>query len=54
MLDGEIGRLQALRQVNPNVRAEEITYLEQQREQLTAILDAASLRLDALRVIVST
>lgn len=54
MLDGEIDRLRALRRVNPNVRADEIVFLEQQRERLTAVLDAASLRLEALRVIVST
>ena len=39
---------------NPNVRAEEIEFMELQREALTAALDAATLRLDALRVIVAT
>ncbi len=44
----------ALSLVNPNVRAEEIQFFEQQLEMLTEVLDSASLRLDALRVIVAT
>ncbi|MEA2094120.1 MAG: hypothetical protein U9P11_06120, partial [Pseudomonadota bacterium] len=50
----EINRLQALARINPNVRAEEIRFLELQREALTAALESTSLRLDALRVIVVT
>jgi ATP-dependent helicase HepA len=50
----EINRLQALRRVNPNVRDEEITHLEQQLAHGMRALDAASLRLDALRVLIVT
>ena len=41
----EINRLQALRRVNPNVRDEEITHLEQQLAHGMSALDTASLRL---------
>ncbi|WP_455234639.1 RNA polymerase-associated protein RapA [Thiogranum longum] len=50
----EAERLVALRQVNPNVREEEISYFEQQLQLLTALLDTARLRLDALRVLIAT
>jgi ATP-dependent helicase HepA len=53
-LSREINRLKALGQVNPNVRAEEIQFFELQLEVLTEVLDSATLRLDALRVIVAT
>lgn len=54
MLAKEIERLQALQQVNPNVRDEEIQFFQDQWQALNDILDNASLRLDALRVIVVT
>jgi len=53
-LNREINRLRALRQVNPNVRDEEIVFFEQQQEMLNRALQSASLRLDAIRVIVAT
>ena len=53
-LTAEVDRLKALALVNPNVRAEEIEFMELQREALTVALDSASLRLDALRVAVAT
>jgi ATP-dependent helicase HepA len=53
-LTAEINRLQALRRVNPNVRDEEITHLEQQLAHGVSALEAASLRLDALRVLIVT
>jgi ATP-dependent helicase HepA len=53
-LTTEIHRLRALRRVNPNVRDEEIAHLEQQLAHGTAALDSASLRLDALRVLIVT
>ena len=53
-LTREVDRLRALQQVNPNVRDEEIEYLERQQELITGILESATLRLDAVRVIVST
>jgi ATP-dependent helicase HepA len=52
-LDEEIERLQALRQVNPLVRPEELTSLAQQKEQGLAALQQAKVRLDALRVLVA-
>ncbi|MEN8206212.1 MAG: RNA polymerase-associated protein RapA [Pseudomonadota bacterium] len=53
-LTKEVNRLKALARVNPNVRVEEIEFMELQREALAAALDAATLRLDALRVVVAT
>ena len=53
-LTREIDRLKALAAVNPNVRREEIDHLHQQLADLTERLEASSLRLDALRVIVAT
>ena len=54
MLGREIERLAALAQVNPNVRAEETGFLELQQEAVMTALDSATLRLDALRVLVAT
>ena len=53
-LEKEINRLKALRRINPNVRSEEIEFMELQLDALTAALDSASFRLEALRVIVVT
>lgn len=53
-LEKEINRLTALKQINPSVRDEEIQFFESQWKALTQALDSASLRLDALRVIVAT
>jgi len=50
----EINRLKALSLVNPNVRDDEIAFFENQLALLTEVLDSASLRVDALRVIVVT
>ena len=50
----EIDRLRSLARINPNVRAEEIEFMEMQLEALTTALDSASFRLDALRVVVAT
>jgi ATP-dependent helicase HepA len=54
MLGREIERLAALAQVNPNVRAEETGFLELQQEAVMTALDSATLRLEALRVLVAT
>ncbi len=54
MLENEIDRLEALRQVNPNVRSEEIAFFTRQLQALTQALGSARVRLDALRVIIST
>ena len=54
VLQREINRLKALRQVNPNVRHEEIAYFETQYQAANKALQATAPRLDALRVIVTT
>ncbi len=54
MLEREIHRLNALQRINPNIRPEEIAYFETQARALTAALDSARARLDALRVLVAT
>ena len=53
ILSREINRLEALGQINPNIRDEEIEFFEQQLAALNEVLDAARLRLDALRVILA-
>jgi len=54
VLEAEINRLKALQGVNPNVRPEEIDHLETRRQAVIDALQSATLRLDALRVIVTT
>jgi len=49
----EINRLKALKQINPNIRDEEVEYFEQQLATLNEVLDAASLRLDSSRVVIA-
>ncbi|WP_126456560.1 RNA polymerase-associated protein RapA [Sulfuriflexus mobilis] len=53
-LQTEIDRLKALAQVNPNVRDDEIKFFSLQLQALTEVLDAAGLRLEALRVLITT
>lgn len=50
----EIERLQALRQVNPNIREEEIAMLKEQTEQLSQLLQDATLEPEAIRIAVAT
>ncbi|MBD7976370.1 RNA polymerase-associated protein RapA [Serpens gallinarum] len=52
-LDEEIARLTALQAVNPSVRDSEIDALRHQREDGLSYLDKASLRLEAIRVLVA-
>lgn len=52
VLGEEIHRLQALAQVNPNIRQVEIEYLRDTRSALQGYLDGAELLMDAIRVIV--
>jgi len=54
ILSTEFNRLKALRQVNPNVREDEIAFYQSQLKSLNTLIDATRLRLDALRVIVVT
>jgi len=53
-LSSEINRLRALKQINPNVRDEEIRFYEQQWATVTKSLTEARPRLDALRILVVT
>ncbi|MFJ5438854.1 RNA polymerase-associated protein RapA [Pectobacterium brasiliense] len=50
----ELERLEALRAVNPNIREDELTALENQREQVLSNLHEANWRLDAIRLVVVT
>ncbi len=52
-LKAELHRLEALKSVNKNIRADEIAALEQQLNDTLTQLDLATWRLDCLRVIVS-
>ncbi|MEE9303438.1 MAG: RNA polymerase-associated protein RapA [Thiotrichaceae bacterium] len=54
LLENEINRLIALQRVNPNIRDEEIYFFKEQLNAVNSALDAAHLRLDAVRVIVAT
>ncbi len=53
LLSKEINRLQALRLVNPSVRDAEIEFYRQQLTALGRLIDSATPRLDAVRVIVA-
>ncbi len=50
----DIDRLTELAKVNPNIRQEEIDYLQAQQSEQLAYLEQTQLRLDAVRVIVAT
>ena len=50
----ELSRLKALAKVNPNIRAAEIQHAEEAIQHLHRSLSSASLRLDAIRVMVAT
>ncbi len=52
-LDEEVSRLVALQAINPSVRDSEIEALRRQREEGLSYLDKASLRLEAIRVLVA-
>jgi len=52
-LEVEIDRLQALQKINPNVRETEINHLEHQHQQILKMLDQSTLRLEAVRVLVT-
>ncbi len=50
----ELERLRALQKINPNVRAEELAFIEKQMTELTTHINNAQLKLDAVRFIVVT
>ena len=52
-LNGELARMKALKDVNPNVRQEEIDYLQQRLAASQHFLSQAKIRLDALRVVMT-
>ncbi|MBT4161785.1 MAG: RNA polymerase-associated protein RapA, partial [Gammaproteobacteria bacterium] len=49
-LDGEIQRLRALAEINPNVRQDEIEFLESSRQELAFAIEKSQVRLDAVRL----
>ncbi|WP_350563381.1 hypothetical protein, partial [Psychrobacter sp. CAL346-MNA-CIBAN-0220] len=51
-LSEEQQRLVALKQINPNIRQEEITFYDKQRTDLTTYIEKTQLKLDAIRLIV--
>lgn len=53
-LGNELSRLQALQEVNPSVRPEEIAHLQWRMEESAAHISHATLQLQALRLIVTT
>lgn len=52
-LSAELHRLEALKSVNKNIRADEIELLEKQLNETLSQLNLANWRLDSLRIIVS-
>lgn len=52
-LKAELHRLESLKMVNKNIRADEVEALEQQLNEILTQLESANYRLDSLRVIVS-
>ncbi|MBD3649287.1 MAG: hypothetical protein HUJ31_17970, partial [Pseudomonadales bacterium] len=52
-LNAEIRRMEALHEVNPLVRPEELEHLKLTRQALETAIDQADVRLDAIRVIVA-
>ncbi len=53
LLQNEVNRLLALQSINPNVRDEEIHFFENQLKLVSEQIDAANIRLDAIRVLVA-
>lgn len=53
-LAAEIARLSSLAQVNPNVRQDEIDFLDASRDSLAGYINNAQIRLDAVRLIITT
>lgn len=50
----EIARLEALAAVNPAIRDDEINYLRESEATLKDVINAAGVKLDAIRVVIST
>jgi ATP-dependent helicase HepA len=52
-LGNEVNRLKALALVNPNVRPEEVEFLEERLRLLTAAIESSQIRLEAVRLIIA-
>ena len=52
-LSNEVNRLKALAQVNPNVRPEEVEFLEDRLRLLTSAIESSQIRLEAVRLIIA-
>ncbi len=52
-LGNEVNRLKALAQVNPNVRPEEVEFLEERLRLLTSAIKSSQIRLEAIRLIIA-
>jgi ATP-dependent helicase HepA len=52
-LGNEVNRLTALAQVNPNVRPEEVEFLEERLRLLTSAIESSQIRLEAVRLIIA-
>ncbi len=53
ILDDEVQRLQQLKQINPQVREEEIDFFSHQREALSESIKHSACRLDSIRLLIS-
>ena len=53
-LGAELSRLQALRQVNPSIRAEEVAHLQMRIDECATHIRHANVQLQALRLIITT
>ncbi|WP_278404467.1 RNA polymerase-associated protein RapA [Pseudoalteromonas ruthenica] len=51
-LDTELTRLQNLKEINPNIRDEELSYYRDNKQQMDDYIDKAKVKLDAIRLIV--
>jgi ATP-dependent helicase HepA len=52
-LGNEVNRLKALAQVNPNVRPEEVEFLEDRLRLLTSAIESSQIRLEAVRLVIA-
>ncbi|KTD55492.1 RNA polymerase-associated protein HepA [Legionella sainthelensi] len=52
-INHEINRLEALKKINPSIRDEEITYLKNQLVESEQLMHSATLKLQALRVVIN-
>jgi ATP-dependent helicase HepA len=53
LMNYELNRLQALQQINPAIRNEEVTFIQEQISQSDHYMSNATLKLQAIRVIVN-